>query len=182
MTLLEHTPGQAMLVRPTLAMQASFLEAAHEYRDNGEELDPAFPAYWCTPFHAYIEQLEALVKGRHLPLSMVPAETFWLASADGRFLGLSRLRHHLNRSLHIEGGHIGYSIRPSERRKGYGTQLCAFTIQEARQHRHFVRLLITCDTSNTASARIIEKNGGILQNYAISPRTGRQVSRYWVKL
>ena len=182
MKVLENSSVQATLIRPTADLRDSFLEAAGEYRAAGEELDPAFPAYWGTRFEMYVAQLEALVQGRHLPTSMVPAETFWLVNAGRRFIGMSRLRRRLTRALRTEGGHVGYSIRPSERRKGYGTHLCALTIEEARKTKRYKRLLITCDTKNTGSASIIEKNSGILENHIISPRTGRQVSRYWVQL
>ena len=66
--------------------------------------------------------------------------------------------------------------------EGMHCAACALTIEEARKTGKFTRLLITCDTRNTGSARIIETNGGILENYVISPRSGRQVSRYWVTL
>ena len=182
MTLLDDRAAQTSLVRPAAEFQTTFLEAAEEYRNAGEELDPAFPGYWSAPFSMYVAQLEAVNQGRHVPLSTVPAATYWLMRADGRFLGASRLRYRLTEALRIEGGHVGYSIRPSERRKGYGALLCALTIEEARNTGRFSRLLVTCDTTNTASARIIEKNGGILENKVISQRTGRQVSRYWVAL
>lgn len=182
MTIVSDTSGQATLIVPTVTLQSSFLEAAKEYRETGEELDRAFPAYWNAPFEIYLAQLESLARGKHLPPGIVPSDTFWLVDAKNRFLGMSRLRRRLTRALRIEGGHIGYTIRPSERRKGYGTKLCALTIEEVRKTRRFKRLLITCDTNNIASARIIEKNGGVLENHVTSPRTGRQVSRYWVTL
>ncbi|HNV20465.1 MAG TPA: GNAT family N-acetyltransferase [Candidatus Hydrogenedentes bacterium] len=182
MAVPAHTPAQAALVRPSAGLRALFLEAAYEYRDAGEELDPAFPAYWNASFEVYVQQLDDLAHGRHLPFAMVRSDTFWLLSGEGRLIGMSRLRRRLSRALRIEGGHIGYTIRPMERRKGYGTRLCALTIEEARKTGKFTRLLITCDTRNTGSARIIETNGGILENYVISPRSGRQVSRYWVTL
>ncbi|MFO7974748.1 MAG: GNAT family N-acetyltransferase [Candidatus Hydrogenedentota bacterium] len=182
MTLVDNTPREAMLIRPTVELQSSFLEAATEYREAGEELDTTFPAYWNAPFEVYVAQLDALAKGKHLPPGIVPADTYWLVGPNRRFLGMSRLRRRLTRALRIEGGHIGYTIRPSERRKGYGTKLCALTIEEMRKARRIKRLLITCDTRNTASARIIEKNSGVLENRVTSPRTGRQVSRYWITL
>ena len=182
MTLLDDMACEVSFVRPAAEFRTAFLDAAEEYRNAGEELDPAFPGYRSTPFERYVAQLEAVSQGRHLPLSTVPAATFWLVRSDGRVLGASRLRYRLTTALAAEGGHIGYSIRPSERRKGYGTLLCALTIEEARHTGQFSRLLITCDTNNTASARIIEKNGGIFEDSVISQRTGRQVSRYWVTL
>ncbi len=182
MAVPAQTPAQAQLLYPSAGLRPAFLDAAYEYRDLGEELDPAFPAYWNTSFEEYIRQLDELAHGRHLPFTMVKSDTFWLLNDEDRLLGMSRLRYRLSRSLRIEGGHIGYTIRPSERRKGYGTRICALTIEKARKTGKFTRLLITCDTRNTGSARIIEKNGGLFENYVISPRSGRQISRYWVNL
>lgn len=71
-----HTPAQAALVRPSAGLRALFLEAAYEYRDAGEELDPAFPAYWNASFEVYVQQLDDLAHGRHLPFAMVRSDTF----------------------------------------------------------------------------------------------------------
>jgi predicted acetyltransferase len=80
-----------------------------------------------------------------------------------------------------EGGHIGYGVRPSERGKGYGTEVCRRTLEAARGL-GLARVLITCDTDNPASARIIEKNGGVLENEVRSRETGKMKRRYWVTL
>jgi predicted acetyltransferase len=96
-------------------------------------------------------------------------------------LGESRLRHWLTPNLEIEGGHIGYAIRPSMRRKGFGTKILALTLQKAVTF-GLEKVLVTCDTHNIGSARIIEKNGGILAGYATSPRSGVQISQYWITL
>ena len=70
-------------------------------------------------------------------------------------IGVSSLRHHLTHALEHHGGHIGYAIRPSERRKGYGTRLLAMTLDQHAMG--FRRVLVTCDTDHIASARVIEK-------------------------
>ncbi len=79
------------------------------------------------------------------------------------------------------GGHIGYRIRPSERRKGYGTLILALTLAEARKL-GLPRVLLTCDQDNIASARVIQANGGALASEGYSPQTQTLVSRYWIEL
>jgi predicted acetyltransferase len=84
-------------------------------------------------------------------------------------------------ALEHHGGHVGYAIRPSERLKGYGTRLLALTLDKAREM-GLGRVLVTCDTDNFASVRVIEKNGGVLENQVISNRSGKMISRYWIAL
>jgi predicted acetyltransferase len=92
---------------------------------------------------------------------VVPQTTYWLY-ADNVPVGTITLRHYLNDALRMHGGHIGFSIRPTERRKGCCTTMLALLLKEA--HKKGVDdVLITTDKSNTASRKIIEKNGGKLE-------------------
>jgi predicted acetyltransferase len=100
----------------------------------------------------------------------VPYHTFWLVQDETRILGELRLRHRLTEMLAIEGGHIGYNIRPSERRKGYGTLQLRLGLEKARGLR-LTRVLVTCDDDNLPSAKIIETNGGVLSGRSISPES-----------
>jgi predicted acetyltransferase len=83
--------------------------------------------------------------------------------------------------LEEEGGHIGYDVRPSERRQGYGTLLLRLTLNQARAL-GLKRVLVTADTPNVASWRIIEKNGGVLHTEALSQQTGGLLRKYWIEL
>ena len=71
-------------------------------------------------------------------------------------------------------------MRPSERRKGYGTLILELTLEKAKDL-GLDKVLLTCDTDNVASAKIIEKNGGKLAGQAISNKNGKQISRYWIE-
>jgi predicted acetyltransferase len=130
---------------------------------------------------ACVQTLLGHARGLGLPPGFVPEVTFWLLRGKNCLLGSSRLRLGLTRLLTIEGGHIGYDIRPTERGKGYGTRLLALTLQEARQ-RGMRRVLVTCDADNLASAGVIEKNGGVRENQVRSPMSGKLVSRYWIDI
>lgn len=138
-------------------------------------------------YGAFVRALDDEARGVGLRPGLVPQSVFWLVREDGQesgepvIVGASRLRHVLTQALEDVGGHIGYDVRPSERRKGYGTRLLALTLERARTA-GLARVLLTCDTDNTASARIIEKNGGILSSRSVSPETGVMVSRYWIEL
>ena len=131
-------------------------------------------------FPAYLRHLLDGARGIGLAPGRVTYSTFWLTS--GRHpIGRSSLRHYLTPDLEDEGGHIGYDIRPSERLKGYGRLILRLTLAEARRI-GLTRTLLTCDTDNVASAKVIEGNGGRLQEQAVSKRSGKLISRYWIEL
>ena len=130
---------------------------------------------------AYVQRLQDFSQGVGLKKGVVPESTYWLVKDGTTFIGFSRLRHRLVPALEHHGGHVGYAIRPSERRKGYGTRLLALTLDKARE-RGLDRVLVTCDTDHVASVRVIEKNGGVLENQVISTRSGKRISRYWIAL
>jgi len=161
------------LVDPTTDLVAEFRARAEEWREAGEDL---FQDVF-GDFSAYVERLASNRDPENLPPNLVPMSTFWLLAGDRRVVGTSRLRHWLVPHLEKEGGHIGYDIRPSERRKGYGTALLALTLDKARGL-GLREVIVTCDGDNVGSARVIEKNGGQYTSSVVSDRTGKLVNRY----
>jgi len=129
---------------------------------------------------SWLRRLHHLAAGLDLPPGIVPQSEYWLV-ADGRIVATARLRHRLTDSLTVEGGHVGYEVRPSERRKGYASRLLAMMLDVGRQF-GLGRVLVTCDADNLASARVIRKNGGRYDGDGISTRTGKTVQRYWIEL
>jgi predicted acetyltransferase len=164
------------LIEPTAALKTEFLAMAEEYKLGGDDHFKSAT----EDFSAYLERLRNFASGENLPPDRVPQTAFWLIK-DNRILGESNLRHYLNDALLIEGGHIGYSIRPSERRKGYGTLILRLALEKAKT-RGLTRVLVTCDTDNIGSAKIIEKNGGKLSGQAISNHTKKPISQYWIEI
>lgn len=96
------------------------------------------------------------------PAHFVPSTTYWWTEGD-TYLGRVNLRHRLNEHLSETGGHIGYDIRPSARRKGHGTAMLAAVLPRAAAL-GIDKALITCDAQNTASRKVIEANGGVLED------------------
>ncbi len=170
------------LIEPSLELKAEFQSMAAEYVTAGE--NPCADMYEeaIKDFNRFVGRLRDHAKGLNLPEGWVRSSAFWLVEDNNHILGCSRLRHHLvGRFLKYEGGHIGYEIRPSERRKGYGTLILALTLQEAYKI-GLERVLVTCHTDNIASARIIERNGGKFAGIIIPKPTGKPLRRYWVDL
>jgi len=110
----------------------------------------------------------------------VPFSVFWLAE-DDEFIGEAQIRHRLNAYLTLEGGHVGYGIRPARRRQGYGKLILALALKKCRGL-GIERALITCMQDNVASARIIEANGGVLENVIDHPAGRGRLRRYWISL
>lgn len=120
--------------------------------------------------------------GINLKPSYVPATTFWLIDND-EFIGEISIRHKLTDSLLKYGGHIGYAIRYSSWNKGYGTKMLSLALKKAKQM-GLDKVLITCDDDNVGSARVMEKNGGVLQDKIKNIVNGKEIitRRYWINL
>ncbi len=171
------------LEAPSLARAESFRSLVEESIAAGEDSYPrlfSFLGLSLDDLAGLVAQLGRQAQGELLRPGQVTQTTSWLVDGD-TVIGESRFRHWLTPSLEIEGGHIGYLIRPSRRRQGCGTRLLALTLSLARAH-GLTRVLVTCNTANQGSARVIQKNGGRFAGEVSSPATGLPVSRYWIAL
>ncbi len=119
-----------------------------------------------------------LPDGREVP--RVPETRLWLVAGQD-FIGRIHIRHHLSESLELQGGHVGYAIRASARGKGYGQMILKLALPEIKKL-GITKALITCDDTNAASARIIEKAGGKLQDTVTVSGQDVPVRRYWLTL
>lgn len=110
----------------------------------------------------------------------VPDSVFFLLDEErDRLLGAVNIRHYLNTYLLREGGHIGDGIRPSERRKGYATEMIRLALDECRKL-GIARVLMTCEKDNVGSAKSIMNNGGVLENEFVNDE-GKIEQRYWIR-
>jgi predicted acetyltransferase len=111
----------------------------------------------------------------------VPQTIFWVLNDQGEAIGMVRMRHYLNEKLRLQGGHIGYYIHSDHRGKGYARAMLRLVLEELRKVGE-KRALLTTDPDNTPSIRVIEANGGRLEDVSTDPETGARYRRYWVDL
>jgi len=167
------------LIKPDVGYGRSFVQAVEELRLRRE--DSFFRAFGRPlTVDQYIELTEKHAQRKDLPPGWVPYATFWLVN-DGVFIGELHFRYVLTDYLRNYGGHIGYTIRPSERRKGYGKQLLAMALPKIKSL-GYSRVLITCDETNIASQKIIEANGGIFQQANAQGGDMPLKLLYWIDL
>ena len=161
------------LVKPNLKYKKSFQNALKEFIAEGRknEGDP-------KDVEGYLEKARLFDKGINLPKGKVPASTFWLID-KGSFIGRVGIRKKLNKDLREKGGHIGYVIRPSKRKMGYGSKILELALKKAKKL-NINKILITCDEDNPASQKIIERNGGQLHKQSVY--NGVEIRLYYIKL
>ena len=168
---------------PSVEVHASFVEAMAEFLAEGRgsaDDDTMVGAElrdgrWRTAdgFADFVTGLyEDAVRPRRV--GWVTCTTWWWCDGS-TYLGRIALRHSLTDSLRAEGGHIGYDVRPSARRQGHATAMLAAVLPHARAM-GIEAVLLTCDVDNVASRRVIEANGGELQDEF------RGRFRYWIQL
>ncbi len=158
---------------PSVAYRVAFLEMARECADAGDARYESAIA----DFDGYVRTAIANADVEGLPGGRVPSLERWFVS-EGVVAGCARIRLRMTPLLEHEGGHVGYDVRPSLRRLGHGTELLRLALVEARAH-GLVRVLVTCDEDNVASAKVIEHNGGVLVGRATC-RAGGRIRRYWI--
>ena len=175
----------AKLITPDVAVAASFLAAMKEFQaegrggpdDNtmvGAEIRE-WQRSWHIPeeFAEYVAALRAQSEpDAPRPAGYVPSTTWWWTEGP-EYLGRIVLRHQLTERLREFGGHIGYDVRPTARRRGHATAM----LRAVLPHVYAMGIdpvLVTCDTDNVGSRLVIEANGGVFEG----ERQGKL--RYWV--
>jgi predicted acetyltransferase len=167
------------LVPPTESYRDSFLRALREFRHEGlpwyfggdiELAEPDFAAFVARKLSDANRRTETFVPRTHL----------WAVTGD-QFVGRISILHELNDALRVEGGHIGYDTVPSFRGRGIATEMLRQALPLAFAL-GLTSVLLTCDDTNAASIRVIERNGGSLrETKAIHP--DRPLKRYyWITL
>ncbi len=179
-SLEANTMENIYLSRPAISLKDEYLDFYQEWVDSGEDIVPWVVSRDPADFEKMIGWLEDHENGVNLQEGWVPDSTFWLVAGDHRIVGAVNIRHKLTKFLMDRGGHIGYGIRPSERRKGYATQLLKLALVEAKQL-GINQALVVCDKGNIASERTIIRNGGT-SDVDFLEEDGNVIKRYWIRL
>ena len=172
---------QLELITPRTDLSTEFIQFMEEFQRHDEYRYDQELLLARKDFNEYVNGLINASKGIDLAPGYVAQTTFWTLQDNRTIIGTIRIRHTLTPHLEIEGGHIGYNIRPTFRRQGLGTNQLALGLAKAK-NMGLSGVLITCDTDNIGSAKIIINNEGRFINSTISPNTQRPISRYWIQL
>ena len=169
-------------VKASEEYKEQIVDMLEEWTDYNEKNRSANRSPWAIfkndfhEFEAYLEKLEVKEAGD----GMVPDSTwFCLDEERNRMVGAVNIRHALNEHLLKYGGHMGDGIRPSERRKGYGTSMIGLALEECKAL-GLRRVLMVCSKDNTGSAKTILNNGGVLENEI--EEDGKILQRYWLEV
>jgi predicted acetyltransferase len=173
----EHNSSHVVLVPMGLVRDEEFAQMLEEFRAAGElaVYKGDHVVAW-KGYGPYYELLSRMKLGGYPTPEIVPMDSYFI-EAKGRILGELFIRHRLSPRLEQVGGHIGYKVRPSCRNRGVATAALKLALQHL--HRMGVeKALVTCNANNDASARVIEKCGGVRVSDALTQ--GGVEWRYWV--
>jgi predicted acetyltransferase len=164
---------------PDVIYKESYLKALKEYHQEGRYLEYDEKKLESN-FSDFVKKLKENSIGLNLKPGYVPQTVYWVVDQEG-FAGRVLLRHELNEHLLKIGGHIGDDIRPSKRGRGYGTEALKLVLPKARAM-GLKKVLLTCDSTNIGSRKIIKANGGILENEVLGENGEPSKLRFWIEL
>ena len=170
------------LALPTAEYRDEISAYRREFLDAGDSMDgTGMLRRMADP----MEWLAATEQCRHaetVPSGWVQATQFLcVRETDQRVVGMIQVRHGFNMFLKAYGGHIGYSVRPSERRKGYASWMLD-AVKPFCRSVGLTSMMVTCLTGNDASRKVILKNGGVFDGTVYEPVEKQYIERYWISL
>lgn len=171
---------QISLIQPSLKYESEYLSFYHEWIESREDMVPWVISKDPSNFQEMIQFLLDSRQGKNIASNWVPNSTYWLVNDDKRVIGAVNIRHQLTEKLFNSGGHIGYGIRPTERRKGHATKILSLSLEITREL-GLEKVLVVCDADNIGSKRTIIKNGGIPDTNFIE-EDGNRINRFWITL
>ena len=167
------------LKNPVEIDEIEFIEFVNEFKSANERFVPYSLNQKDMDFQTYIRRLQEESLGIDIPENWVPASTYFLVDETHKIFGAVNIRHRLTDNLMIEGGHVGYGIRPSVRNQGYGTKILKMALDILREM-NVEDVLVTCDKDNIGSAKVIQNNGGKLDSEI--EKDEAIIQRYWIKI
>jgi len=170
--------GTLKLTLPTAKLERAALDMRKEYFEFGESKIAGGAGFHGAT--SYSMWMKRTLESKNTPLPGYMPSVTYFATIDDTPVGMLQIRLELNESLFKTGGHIGYSVRPTMRNNGYATYMLALALERCASM-GINNILVTCKKDNAASARVIVKNGGILEN-EVEDDDGTIFQRYWIRM
>lgn len=171
-----------ILIRPTSEYASQIIEYRQEFLDAGDSMAGTGPLRRFENPEEYIKICAEYEDPTTVPSHLVPAtQFFFIRKSDNKLVGMIQIRHRFNDYLEKYAGHIGYSVRPSERRKGYAKEMLRMTLPFCREI-GIDKVMIKCIDGNIGSEKTILANGGVYEYTIHEPNENKDLKRFWITL
>lgn len=170
------------LIEPTMEYDSAIQQFRQEFLEYEGSMDGCGSLRKFDRTQDWLNQVQLLQNPKTVPSGLVPMTQYiYVRETDQKIIGVIQIRHYLNTFLEKYGGHIGYSVCPSERRKGYATQMLRYVLPKCREL-GIERVLIVCVQGNARSRGVILNNGGVYESVVFEPERQVYLERYWIDL
>lgn len=167
----------SQLFFPGIEWRETYLSGLKECLDEGLPVKVNYDEA-AADFLTYVKKIEAKKLGIGLPEGYSPETELWLID-NGEYIGTVKIRHKLNKKLMATEGHMGYYIRPKRRKMGYGKKILKLAVLKA-EGLGIRDILLACDETNIGSRRVIEANGGVLEDVVSNGDGKPRRLRFWI--
>ena len=170
------------LIKPDLSYYTAYNDMMQEWVDSKTKIAPWFldkPCKSLEEFEKLIVLLDQCEKGNQ-DKKFASTTSYFVIDENKRLIGAASLRHYLTIKGLNSWGHVGYGVRPTERHKGYATQILKLILEEAKNQKIY-KVLVGSYKSNIGSCKVIENNGGVLENEVVDKNNPTEtIKRYWI--
>ncbi len=171
-----------VLIKPSFYYESDIEAFRKEMLEANSSMDGTGPLRRMENIKEWLEFNQRCENEKSVPENLVPCEQFiYVREIDNKIVGMIQFRHYFNEFLEKYGGHIGYSVRPDERRKGYAKYMLSDCLKICKAY-GLDDVLITCIQGNEGSKRTILANGGVYESTIYCKPDNVYLERYWIHL
>lgn len=170
------------LIEPTMEYEKEIQAFRQDFLSSTGSMDGCGSLRRFENIQDWIDQVSRLGNAETTPDDFVTMTQYiCVREEDRKIVGVIQIRHYFNDFLEKYGGHIGYSVCPSERRKGYATQMLKMALPVCKSL-GINDVLITCLKDNVGSRKVIQKNGGVYEKTVHETEKDVYLERYWIHI